>query len=227
MRRRTQSQAAHLEQTSVASEQISGTVQANADNAREADRLAEQASVQAKAGGASVAAVVNTMTAIHESARRIASISGVIDQIAFQTNLLALNAAVEAARAGESGRGFAVVAGEVRQLASRSAQAAKEIKTLIEDSVARIDQGKVQVDEAGAQVAEAVHDIERATALMREIAAATAEQAAGLGQINRAVSELDAFTQSNVALSEQVFVAVESLRQMAQELERGSQAFRV
>lgn len=162
-----------------------------------------------------------------ESARRIASISGVIDQIAFQTNLLALNAAVEAARAGESGRGFAVVAGEVRQLASRSAQAAKEIKTLIEDSVARIDQGKVQVDEAGAQVAEAVHDIERATALMREIAAATAEQAAGLGQINRAVSELDAFTQSNAALSEQVFVAVESLCQMAQELERGSQAFRV
>ena len=223
---RTEQQAASLEETASASEELSSTVQTNADNAQQADKLAEQASAQAREGGRAVGDVVQTMASIQEAAQRIASISSTIDQIAFQTNLLALNAAVEAARAGEAGRGFAVVAGEVRQLAARSAQAAKEIKQLIEDSVARIDAGKIQVDAAGDKVAQAVRSIEQATALMREIASAAAEQASGLAQINQSVSQLDSFTQQNAALVEETSAAATSLQQLAQKLETDIRAFR-
>jgi methyl-accepting chemotaxis protein len=215
---RTEQQASSLEQTASATEELNSTVHQNAANARQADEMAEKATAVAERGGAVVRQVVETMNGINASSQRIANIIGVIDGIAFQTNILALNAAVEAARAGEAGRGFAVVASEVRNLAQRSAEAAREIKTLIDDSVTTVSAGKEQVDAAGATMAEIVHSIERVTELMRQIATSSAEQADGLGQINQAVAMMDGVTQQNAALVEEASAAAAALREQAQHL---------
>ncbi|MEK9953530.1 MAG: methyl-accepting chemotaxis protein, partial [Curvibacter sp.] len=188
---RTESQASALEETAASMEELASTVKQNADNARQANQLAQSASTVAVQGGEVVAQVVDTMKGISDSSRRIADIISVIDGIAFQTNILALNAAVEAARAGEQGRGFAVVAGEVRTLASRSAEAAKEIKQLITDSVGRVEQGSAQVEQAGQTMNEVVASIRRVTDIMGEISAASAEQSAGVAQIGEAVTQMD------------------------------------
>ena len=185
---------------------------------RQANQLAVNASTVAAHGGEVVAQVVSTMKGINESSRKIADIIGVIDSIAFQTNILALNAAVEAARAGEQGRGFAVVAGEVRSLAQRSAQAAKEIKALIDDSVQRVGQGTVQVDEAGITVAEVVGAVRRVTDLMGEISAASSEQSQGVSQVGEAVTQMDQVTQQNAALVEEMAAAASSLNNQARDL---------
>ena len=215
---RTENQASALEQTSASMEQLGSTVRQNSDNARQANQLAQSASEIAVKGGAVVAQVVDTMKGINESSRRIADIIGVIDGIAFQTNILALNASVEAARAGEQGRGFAVVAAEVRSLAVRSAEAAKEIKGLITTSVDRVEQGSVQVDQAGATMNEVVAGIRRVTDIMGEISAASAEQSSGVGQVGEAVMQMDQATQQNAALVEQMAAAATSLKDQAQEL---------
>jgi len=183
-------------------EQLTGTVRQNADNARQANTLAVTASEVALRGGDVVAQVVDTMGSINESSRKIVDIIGVIDGIAFQTNILALNAAVEAARAGEQGRGFAVVASEVRNLAQRSAGAAKEIKQLIGDSVSKVDSGARLVDEAGVTMKEIVSGIQRVTDIMGEITQASQEQTSGLDQINEAIGQMDSITKQNVALVE-------------------------
>jgi methyl-accepting chemotaxis protein len=224
---RTEQQASALEQTAASMEQLGTTVKQNAENARQADDLARSASEVATRGGASVARVVETMRGINESSRRISDIIGVIDGIAFQTNILALNAAVEAARAGEQGRGFAVVASEVRSLAQRSADAAREIKTLIAASVERVEQGTSQVDEAGATMNEVVQSITRVTAIMSEISAASREQSSGVAQVGQAVTEMDRSTQQNAALVEQSAAAAESLRTQAQALVQVVAAFRL
>ena len=215
---RTEQQAAALEQTAASMEQLSGTVKQNADNARQANQLALGASAVAAQGGEVVGQVVETMRGINESSKKIADIISVIDSIAFQTNILALNAAVEAARAGEQGRGFAVVAGEVRNLAGRSADAAKEIKALINASVERVAQGTAQVDQAGATMSEVVSSIKRVTDIMGEISAASSEQSAGVAQVGEAIAQMDQVTQQNAALVEESAAAAESLKVQAQQL---------
>lgn len=215
---RTESQASSLEQTSSSMEQLGATVRQNADNARTANQLAQSASTVAVRGGEVVAQVVDTMKGINDSSRKISDIISVIDGIAFQTNILALNAAVEAARAGEQGRGFAVVAGEVRSLAQRSAEAAKEIKTLISASVDRVEQGSQLVDEAGNTMQEVVASIRRVTDIMGEISAASIEQSQGVAQVGEAVTQMDQVTQQNAALVEEMAAAASSLKNQAEEL---------
>ncbi|MBP6599880.1 MAG: hypothetical protein KA216_10600, partial [Giesbergeria sp.] len=215
---RTESQASALEQTAASMEQLNSTVLQNAENARNATELARSASSVANQGGAAVARVIDTMKGINDSSRKIADIIAVIDGIAFQTNILALNAAVEAARAGEQGRGFAVVASEVRSLAGRSAEAAKEIRTLIDTSVSRVEVGAAQVDEAGHTMAEVVKSIQQVANLMGEISAASSEQSAGVGQVGEAIVQMDQVTQQNAALVEEMAAAASSLQTQAQEL---------
>ncbi len=215
---RTESQASALEQTAASMEELGATVRQNADNARQANQLALNASTVAAQGGDVVAQVVDTMHGIDDSARQIADIIGVIDGIAFQTNILALNAAVEAARAGEQGRGFAVVAGEVRALAQRSADAAKQIKGLISTSVERVQQGSQLVDQAGATMQEVVAAIRRVTDIMGEISAASGEQSTGVAQVGEAITQMDQTTQQNAALVEQSAAAAASLQTQAGEL---------
>ncbi|MCZ2498240.1 HAMP domain-containing protein [Xylophilus sp. Kf1] len=215
---RTENQASALEQTAASMEQLGSTVRQNADNARQANQLALNASSVAMQGGSVVSQVVETMKGINDSSRKISDIISVIDSIAFQTNILALNAAVEAARAGEQGRGFAVVASEVRSLAGRSAEAAKEIKNLINASVERVGQGTAQVDQAGTTMAEIVTSIRRVTDIMGEIAAASSEQASGVSQVGQAVVQMDQVTQQNAALVEEMAAAAGSLKRQADEL---------
>jgi methyl-accepting chemotaxis protein len=224
---RTESQASSLEQTAASVEQMAAQIKANADNARQADQLAAHASETAQAGGEAVGEVVATMDAISQSSRRISDIIGTIDGIAFQTNILALNAAVEAARAGEQGRGFAVVAGEVRLLAQRSAEAAKEIKSLIGDSVTKVESGSAQVLAARDTIVQMVNEVRRVTDLVGEITVSSREQSEGVGQINAAVSQLDQATQQNAALVEQTAAAAESMRMQSSRLSEAVAAFRV
>ncbi len=224
---RTESQASSLEQTAASVEQMAAQIKANADNARQADQLAHHASEVAGAGGTAVGEVVTTMDAISASSRKIADIIGTIDGIAFQTNILALNAAVEAARAGEQGRGFAVVAGEVRLLAQRSAEAAKEIKSLIGDSVGKVESGSAQVLSARETIAQMVNEVRKVTDLVGEITVSSREQSEGVGQINAAVSQLDQATQQNAALVEQTAAAAESMRMQTTKLTEAVAVFRV
>jgi methyl-accepting chemotaxis protein len=212
---RTEQQASSLEETASSMEELTSTVKQNADNARQANQLAATASENAVRGGEVVAQVVSTMGSINESARRISDIIGVIDGIAFQTNILALNAAVEAARAGEQGRGFAVVAGEVRNLAQRSAAAAKEIKELIGDSVEKVATGSRLVDQAGRTMEEVVGSVKRVSDIIGEIAAASDEQSAGIEQVNQAITQMDQVTQQNAALVEQAAAAAEAMQEQA------------
>ena len=222
---RTEEQASSLEETASSMEQLTGTVKQNADNARQANLLAGSAQLVAEKGGEVVAQVVHTMSAIHQSSRKIGDIIGVIDGIAFQTNILALNAAVEAARAGEQGRGFAVVATEVRSLAQRSAAAAREIKGLIADSVDKVESGNKQVDQAGSTMAEVVSSIKQVAKIMADIAEASREQSAGIEQIGLAVSQMDEVTQQNAALVEEAAAAAESLEEQAQALVQSVSVF--
>lgn len=224
---RTEEQASALEQTAASMEQLGSTVRQNADNARQANQLALSASTVALEGGEVVGQVVDTMRGINESSRKISDIIGVIDSIAFQTNILALNAAVEAARAGEQGRGFAVVAGEVRNLAQRSAEAAKEIKGLISDSVERVELGSQLVDKAGNTMTEVVNSIRRVTDIMGEISAASSEQSQGVAQVGEAVTQMDQTTQQNAALVEESAAAADSLQKQAQELVDAVSVFRL
>ena len=215
---RTEQQASELQQTAATMEQLGTTVRHNADNARQASQLAQSASSVAVQGGEVVGRVVQTMKGINESSRKISDIIGVIDGIAFQTNILALNAAVEAARAGEQGRGFAVVAGEVRNLAQRSAEAAKEIKGLIGASVDRVEQGSALVDQAGTTMQEVVASIRRVSDIVGEISAASSEQSSGVAQVGQAITRMDQGTQQNAALVEQSAAAADSLKQQALQL---------
>ncbi len=215
---RTEQQASALQETAASMDELSATVKHNADNAHQANQLALDASKTAIQGGTAVTQVVATMNHINDSSKRIFDIIGVIDSIAFQTNILALNAAVEAARAGEQGRGFAVVASEVRSLAGRSAEAAKEIKRLINVSVERVDQGSLLVDRAGETMTEVVHAIKRVTDLMGEISTASHEQSQGVSQVGEAVSKMDQTTQQNAALVEEMAAAASSLKVQAQDL---------
>ncbi|MFN3298145.1 methyl-accepting chemotaxis protein [Caldimonas sp.] len=224
---RTEEQASNLQQTAASIEQLVSTVQHNAETARQAAQLAGVASDVAAKGGQVVGEVVHTMGEINASSKKIADIIGVIDGIAFQTNILALNAAVEAARAGEQGRGFAVVAGEVRNLAQRSAQAAKEIKSLIQASVERVEAGSGLVDQAGQTMNDIVAQVKRVTDLIQEISAATTEQTSGLNQINDAVGQLDQVTQQNAALVEQAAAAADSLAQQARRLVEAVSQFKL
>ena len=224
---RTEQQASALEETAASMEQLTATVKQNADNARQASQLAQSASDTARHGGEVVDGVVKTMHEIADSSKKIADITSVIDGIAFQTNILALNAAVEAARAGEQGRGFAVVAGEVRNLASRSAQAAKEIKTLIEDSVARVDTGSSQVESAGETMTDIVNAVTRVTDIMGEIASASDEQSRGIDQVALAVSEMDRVTQQNASLVQESAAAAAALEEQASRLTMAVSAFRL
>jgi methyl-accepting chemotaxis protein-2 (aspartate sensor receptor) len=224
---RTEQQAASLEETAASMEELASTVKQNADNARQANQLAASASDVAERGGSAVAEVVNTMQGISGSSRKISEIVSVIDGIAFQTNILALNAAVEAARAGEQGKGFAVVAGEVRSLAQRSAQAAKEIKSLIEDSVSKVGAGSQQVERAGSTMQEIVASVKRVTDIMGEISAASEEQSSGIDQVNRAVSQMDEVTQQNAALVEEAAAAAGSLQEQAQRLAEAVSVFKI
>ena len=224
---RTEQQASALEETAASMEELGSTVRQNADNARAANQLAVSASTVAVQGGDVVAEVVETMKGINDSSRKIADIISVIDGIAFQTNILALNAAVEAARAGEQGRGFAVVAGEVRSLAGRSAEAAKEIKALITASVERVEQGTVLVDKAGATMTDVVTAIRRVTDIMGEISAASSEQSAGVGQVGEAVTQMDQATQQNAALVEEMAAAASALTAQAGELVNAVAVFKL
>ncbi|MCE7914102.1 MAG: HAMP domain-containing protein [Nitrosomonas sp. PRO4] len=224
---RTEEQASSLEETASSMEELTSTVKQNADNARQANQLAAGASEVAVKGGAVVGQVVHTMKSINESSHKIVDIISVIDGIAFQTNILALNAAVEAARAGEQGRGFAVVATEVRTLAQRSAAAAKEIKELINDSVAKVDEGTRLVDEAGTTMDEIVSSVKRVTDIMSEISAASQEQSSGIEQVNQAVTQMDEVTQQNAALVEEAAAAAESMQEQAQVLTQAVSIFRL
>jgi methyl-accepting chemotaxis protein len=224
---RTEQQASSLEETAASMEELTSTVKQNADNARQANQLAVSASSVAVKGGSVVAEVVGTMGAINASSRKIVDIIGVIDGIAFQTNILALNAAVEAARAGEQGRGFAVVAAEVRNLAQRSAAAAKEIKTLIGDSVDKVEEGSKQVAEAGKTMDEIVDSVKRVTDIMAEITAASQEQTSGIEQINQAITQMDQVTQQNAALVEEAAAAASSLQEQASGLSQVVSVFRL
>jgi methyl-accepting chemotaxis protein len=223
---RTEQQASALQQTASSMEELGSTVRQNADNARQADQLARGASQVAEQGGEVVAEVVETMKGINDSSRRIADIISTIDGIAFQTNILALNAAVEAARAGEQGRGFAVVAGEVRSLAQRSAEAAREIKSLITDSVERVEQGSALVDKAGQTMQEVVTQIRRVSDIVGEISNASVEQSNGVSQVGQAVTQMDQATQQNAALVEESAAAAGSLQQQAQQLVKAVAVFR-
>ncbi len=224
---RTEEQASGLQATAAAMDQLNATVSQNADNAQQAKQLALGVASVAQRGGQSVGEVVETMKGINTSSRKIGAIIGVIDGIAFQTNILALNAAVEAARAGEQGRGFAVVATEVRNLAGRSADAAREIKGLINASVERVEQGTAQVDRAGATMTEVVAAVQRMTDIMAEISAASVEQSAGVAQVGSSVSQMDRATQQNAALVEESAAATESMRDQAQQLVKAVSVFRL
>ncbi len=224
---RTEQQASALEETASSMEELTATVKQNTENARRANQLAVSASDVATRGGAVVGDVVSTMNSINESANKIVDIIGVIDGIAFQTNILALNAAVEAARAGEQGRGFAVVASEVRNLAQRSAGAAKEIKALIGDSVDKVGQGSRLVQEAGSTMGEIVASVRRVTDIMGEITSASQEQEAGIEQINQAVTEMDTVTQQNAALVEEAAAAAQALQEQSGQLEALVSTFRL
>lgn len=224
---RTEQQAGSLEETASSMEELTSTVKQNAENARQANVLASTASDIASKGGVVVAQVVDTMGSINESSKKIVDIISVIDGIAFQTNILALNAAVEAARAGEQGRGFAVVAAEVRNLAQRSAGAAKEIKGLIDDSVERVRVGTKLADDAGTTMTEVVDSVRRVTDIISEIAAASQEQTAGIEQINQAISEMDNVTQQNASLVEEAAAAAESLQNQANNLVQAVSVFKI
>lgn len=224
---RTDEQASALEETASSMEELTSTVKQNADNARQANQLAVTASSVASKGGDVIGRVVNTMTSISDSSRKISDIIGVIDGIAFQTNILALNAAVEAARAGEQGRGFAVVAAEVRSLAQRSAAAAKEIKTLINDSVEKVEGGNRLVEEAGQTMQEIVTSIKRVTDIMAEISAASTEQSVGIEQVNTAITQMDDVTQQNASLVEEAAAAAESLEEQARNLVEAISRFKL
>jgi methyl-accepting chemotaxis protein len=224
---RTEQTATSLQQTASAIEQLTGTVRQTADSARTANQLASSASSVAQRGGEVVSQVVSTMEEINASSKRIADIIGTIDGIAFQTNILALNAAVEAARAGEQGRGFAVVAGEVRSLAQRSAEAAREIKSLIGSSVDKVDSGTRLVADAGSTMTEIVASVQRVSDIIGEISAAAAEQSGGIGQVNQAVTQLDQATQQNAALVEESAAAAESLQAQAHQLAGVVASFRI
>ena len=224
---RTEQQASSLEETASSMEELNSTVRQNEENARQANQLALAASDVATRGGAVVSDVVQTMGAINAASHRIADIIGVIDGIAFQTNILALNAAVEAARAGEHGRGFAVVATEVRSLAQKSAAAAREIKALITDSVSQVEGGTRLAQQAGATMEEVVASVRRVTDMMGEISSASAEQSAGIGQVNQAITQMDQVTQENAALVEQAAAAAGALQEQAQHLLTAVQVFRL
>jgi methyl-accepting chemotaxis protein len=224
---RTESQASSLEETASSMEELTSTVKQNADNAAQANQLVMSASNVAMRGGQVVEQVVDTMGSIKESSRKIVDIIGVIDGIAFQTNILALNAAVEAARAGEQGRGFAVVAAEVRNLAQRSASAAKEIKTLIGDSVEKVDFGSKLVDEAGKTMDEIVSSVKHVANIMLEITSASQEQSSGIGEVNQAMAQMDEMTQQNAALVEQAAAAAESMQGQAVKLEQAVSVFKL
>jgi len=224
---RTEQQASSLEETAASMYQLMSTVKQNADHARQANQLALSASDVAGKGGAVVAQVVDTMDSINQSSKKIVDIIGVIDGIAFQTNILALNAAVEAARAGEQGRGFAVVATEVRNLAQRSASAAKEIKTLIDDSVNKVKEGSKQVDEAGQTMERIVDSVKQVTDIMGEITTASQEQTAGIGQVNQAIRQLDEATQQNASLVEEAAAAAQTLQDQAMHLSQVVSVFKL
>jgi methyl-accepting chemotaxis protein len=224
---RTEQQASSLEETASSMEELTSTVKQNADNARQANAMALTASEVAQRGGAVIGQVVDTMTEINQSANKIVDIIGVIDGIAFQTNILALNAAVEAARAGEQGRGFAVVASEVRTLAQRSAAAAKEIKSLIGNSVEKVETGSRLVNDAGTTMREIVDSVKRVTDIMAEISAASSEQTSGIEQINQAVTQMDQVTQQNAALVEEAAAASEAMQHQAAELAQAVSIFRI
>ena len=224
---RTEEQASSLEETASSMEELTSTVRQNADNAKQASQLAANASDIAVKGGKVVDDVVLTMASISESSKKIVDIISVIEGIAFQTNILALNAAVEAARAGEQGRGFAVVAGEVRNLAQRSAAAAKEIKTLIGDSVGKVEIGSKQVDQAGATMNEIVHAVKHVTDIMAEIAAASNEQSAGIDQVNQAITQMDEVTQQNAAMVEEAAAAAEAMHRQAEMLMNAVSIFKL
>nr|WP_292975024.1 methyl-accepting chemotaxis protein [Nitrosomonas sp.] len=224
---RTEEQAANLEETAASMEELTSTVRQNADNARQANQLATSASDVAVKGGEVVGQVVQTMSAINDSSKKIVDIISVIDGIAFQTNILALNAAVEAARAGEQGRGFAVVATEVRTLAQRSAAAAREIKELISNSVHKVEDGTQLVDQAGKTMEEVVLSVKRVTDIMGEISAASLEQSQGIEQVNQAITQMDEITQQNAALVEQAAAASESMREQAEQLSHAVAVFKL
>ena len=224
---RTEEQASSLEETAASIEEMTATVNQNAENSRQANELALSAAQVAERGGKVVDQVVQMMDGIQKSSRKIADIIGVIDSIAFQTNILALNAAVEAARAGEQGRGFAVVAAEVRSLAQRSAEAAKEIKGLITDSVNTVNAGAKLADDAGSTMVDVVTSVKRVSDIIGEIAAATKEQSSGIAQVNQAVGELDKVTQQNASLVEESTAASESLKELARELAEAVAVFRI
>ncbi|NRR33463.1 MCP four helix bundle domain-containing protein [Oxalobacteraceae bacterium] len=224
---RTEEQASSLEETASAMEELTSTVKQNADNARQANQLAQSASGIASDGGKVVGEVIETMASISASSRKIVDIISVIDGIAFQTNILALNAAVEAARAGEQGRGFAVVASEVRNLAQRSAAAAKEIKELIADSVHKVDSGTALVQQAGSTMSEVVASVRRVTDVVAEISAASHEQSTGIEEVNRAITQMDEVTQQNAALVEQAAAAAGSLQEQAAKLAEVVSVFRL
>ena len=224
---RTEEQAAALEETAASMEQLTATVKLNAENARQASQLADVASTTASRGGSLVDDVVTTMSGISASSKKIAEITTVINSIAFQTNILALNAAVEAARAGEQGRGFAVVAGEVRNLASRSANAAKEIEGLIADSVSRVEQGSKIVSDTGTTMEAILRAVTEVTTIMKQIASASEEQSKGISQVGVAITQMDGVTQQNASLVEQVSAAASALERQTEELQRSVQKFRL